>query len=321
MIYTVEDKMKVSILMVTYNHEKFIAKAINSILMQKTSFDYEIVIGEDCSTDSTRNILIDFEKKYRDKIKLLLNEKNLGMNRNVVQTLQACNGEYVAILEGDDYWTSPNKLQKQVDFLDSNSEFAICFHNVLIKYNDGSCEDRPYCSPLQKEISTVEDLLILGNFMPSCSKMYRRELLSKMPDWIFSLKMGDLPSDIYIAHKGMIGYLNEIMGVYVIHSSGAWSMMRNDKKEWYKADIECYEQLYVHLDDVYKKIVARQLNNKYLELSQEYADSGELAIAKCYAGRCLTVISMVSTKLLKVLLRLYIPSVYSLLRYVKRAAT
>jgi hypothetical protein len=150
--------------------------------------------------------------------------------------------------------------------------------------------------------------------------MYRSELLGKIPDWIFSLKMGDWPYDICIAHHGKIGYLNEIMGVYVIHPSGAWYMIRHDKKEWYKADIECYEKLHTHLGTIYKKIIARQLNDKYLALSEELADAGDLAMAKRYAVRCVTVISMVSTKLLKILLRLYIPSIYNLLRYVKRAA-
>ena len=106
--------MKVSIAMVTYNHEKFIAKALDSVLMQRTDFDYEIVIGEDCSSDNTRNIVIEYKRRYPDNIVLFLNEKNLGMYGNCSQVFQACQGEYIAVLEGDDYWTSPDKLQKQV---------------------------------------------------------------------------------------------------------------------------------------------------------------------------------------------------------------
>src|SRR3712207_1086613 len=102
--------MKVSVLMLAYNHEKFIAQALDSALMQQVNFDYEIVIGEDCSTDNTRDILIRYQKEYPHRIRLLLPEKNLGMHDNLIQTFKACRGDYIAFLEGDDYWTSPNKL-------------------------------------------------------------------------------------------------------------------------------------------------------------------------------------------------------------------
>jgi glycosyltransferase involved in cell wall biosynthesis len=108
--------MKVSVLMITYNHEKFIAQAIDSILMQQTDFEYEIVVGDDFSKDRTRAILDNYKKKHPSKIKLLFPDRNLGMHRNFIQTLNSCQGQYVALLEGDDYWTSPYKLQKQVDF-------------------------------------------------------------------------------------------------------------------------------------------------------------------------------------------------------------
>src|SRR4051794_3890726 len=120
--------MKVSVCMITYNHERFIEQAVASALTQATSFEYEIVIGEDCSTDRTRNILIELQRANPDKIRLLLPEHNLGAQRNFVQTLDMCRGQYIAYLEGDDYWTSSAKLQQQVDFLDQHADFAICFH-------------------------------------------------------------------------------------------------------------------------------------------------------------------------------------------------
>lgn len=96
--------------MITYNHEKFISQAIESVLMKKTNFDYELVIGEDCSTDRTRKICIDYRKEYPDKIKLLLRESSLGIHRNFVDTLKECTGEYIVLLEGDDYWTETYML-------------------------------------------------------------------------------------------------------------------------------------------------------------------------------------------------------------------
>ena len=104
--------MKLSVMMITYNHEKFIAQTLESVLAQKVNFDYEIVIGEDCSTDRTREILMDFYRRYPKRIVPLLRDKNIGAMRNMEATLAACKGNYLALLEGDDYWTCPEKLQR-----------------------------------------------------------------------------------------------------------------------------------------------------------------------------------------------------------------
>ena len=130
--------MKVSVHMITYNHEKFIAQAIESALMQQVDFDYEIVIGEDCSTDRTREIVVAYQQRHPDKIRLLLHEQNVGVSLNDIRVYRACRGEYVAWLEGDDYWTSPHKLQKQADFLDSHPACSACFHPVTVFFEDGS---------------------------------------------------------------------------------------------------------------------------------------------------------------------------------------
>ena len=112
------DRKKVSVLMITYNQESFIAQAIRSALMQITDFDYEIVIGDDYSTDRTRQIVADIACKHPARIKPVFQNVHVGANRNLVAALKACPGEYVAVLEGDDYWTTQNKIQLQVDFLD-----------------------------------------------------------------------------------------------------------------------------------------------------------------------------------------------------------
>ena len=122
--------MKVSVTIITYNHEKFIRKTLDSVLMQKVNFQYEIVIGEDCSTDNTKKILLEYQNKHPGKIRLLLAENNQGLVRNFMQTYRACKGEYIATLDGDDYWISSRKLQKQVDFLDRHGDFSMCFHPV-----------------------------------------------------------------------------------------------------------------------------------------------------------------------------------------------
>lgn len=133
----------VSVIMLAYNHEKYIAKAIESIIMQKVNFRYEIVIAEDCSTDNTRNIVLEYKNKYPDKIKLLLNSHNLGAAKNGYNAHENCLGKYTAILEGDDYWIDENKLQRQIDFLEQNDNYSAVYHNVkIIDQNDIERDNR-----------------------------------------------------------------------------------------------------------------------------------------------------------------------------------
>ena len=214
--------MKLSILMVTYNHEKFIARALNSVLMQEVNFEYEIILGEDCSVDNTRKIVLAFQNKYPDKIRLHLHDKNIGAYENFSACFKACKGDYIALLEGDDYWTSPYKLQKQVNFLDKNPDFAICFTRTEVFYEDR--KKWSYHSPGngQKEVSTIEDLLV-ENFMQTCSVMFRNGLIRDFPEWLSHLKLGDWPFHILNAQYGKIMYLPEIMSAYRIHAGSKWS--------------------------------------------------------------------------------------------------
>jgi glycosyltransferase involved in cell wall biosynthesis len=287
--------MKVSVAIITYNHEKFIAEALDGALMQRTGFDYEIVVGEDCSTDGTRNILIDYRERYPHKVRLLLNERNVGGQKNGVQTLRACQGEYVAYLEGDDYWTSPNKLQKQVDFLDNHPECPMCFHNASTIYQDGSSGPVLYRAH-QKEFSGVEDLL-LDNFVPTCSVMSRKDVCGKFPDWVRSLKMGDWPSHILAALHGDIGYLDETMAVYRVHQGGVWSTKGWEEHE--KAVIELYDALSAHLERRYARIINRILRHRFLVTSDKYEETGDLTAARACAVRSLKKHFLIRSELLK----------------------
>ncbi len=124
--------MKLSVCVVTYNHEKYLAEALDSILMQEVDFPIEIEIGEDRSTDKTLEICRAYEKEYPEIIRLHVNEKNLGYNWNFYRTMEQCRGEYVAVLDGDDLWTDPQKLKKQIDFLDNHPEYSMCFSKYYV---------------------------------------------------------------------------------------------------------------------------------------------------------------------------------------------
>src|SRR5438094_181413 len=219
--------MEVSVLVTTYNHEKYIAQAIESVLMQETNFEYEIIIGEDCSLDRTRSVVVDFQRQNPRKIRLLLPPENLGCgggNRVFAQAFELAQGQYVALLDGDDYWTSPKKLQKQIEFLGTHPECVLCFHNALRIYEDGSRAPFPQNFAGQKRIFTLEDIW-QSNFIAGCAAMFRRDALGQLPEWYYTMSYGDWPLYILCAQHGKIGYLDEILGVYRIHREGLWSRL------------------------------------------------------------------------------------------------
>jgi len=217
--------MKVSICMITYNQEQYIEQALGSALMQETDFDYEIVIGEDCSTDRTRAVLTAIQRQHPERIRLLLREHNLGIQFNFVQTLAACRGQYIACLEGDDFWTSPHKLQKQVDFLEAHPECAICFHRAQILYDQEPDQQAFVPAGQFAEISPIEVLFGHTNPIATCSVMFRNRLFTEFPDWYFGLQLGDWPLHILNARFGRIGYLPELLSAYRVHAGGKWSAL------------------------------------------------------------------------------------------------
>lgn len=310
--------MKASVSIITYNHEKFIGKALDSVLMQDVNFEYEIVIGEDCSTDNTRRILLEYRDQYPGKIRLLFPEKNQGLIRNFVQTYQSCKGDYIALLDGDDYWTSPNKLQIQVEFLDCHSDFSMCFHPVREFYdNDKSKPGFPYPRN-SKEISTLEDLLIY-NFIPTCGVMFRNNLFGNFPEWYYTLGMEDWPLHVLNAQYGKIGYIDRVMADYRNHSGSVWS----SKNEIYRTmeGIKFYKCIDYHLNYKYHYIINRELSKHYYNLATLYNENGENKIAREYSVRSLLMNpggkDIPIKNKLKQILKMYNPYLYDLLQKVK----
>ena len=298
--------------MLTYNHERFIGQAIESALRQETNFDYEIVIGEDCSTDSTREIVSGWQRKYPDRIRCLLPARNLGIHRNFLDTLRACTGQYVAVLEGDDFWTSPVKLQKQCDFLDTHPEYAICFHNVKMFWDGAEEESWSYSVPDQKETSTLDDLLLV-NFIPTCSVMVRNGLVTELPDWMGDLKMLDWPLFILNARHGYIGYLNESLGAYRLHADGIYSGL--DPIEQQLKKLQMYQAIRGRFGFQRDKLIKESIFQIYCELAVRYAQVNELERAKEYerlsfAEKPFAVLSQRA----KMLLRTRAPKLFSLAR-------
>ena len=275
--------MKVSVLTISYNIEKFVAQAIESALNQKLGYDYEIVIGEDCSTDRTREIAIDYQRKHTDKIRLILNEENMGMARNFANTFDMCKGQYIAILDGDDYWISPDKLKKQASFLDDHPECAICFHNVRIFYEDSDEKPHTMNPPIQRPFLTMEDLLSTGCFIYSCSAMIRREMFDGFPEWYFANGGrcdGDWAFYILVSQHGEIGYIDEVMAAYRIHKGGVWSGI--GQIDQIKGVIDFYKAMNANLNFEYNKIINTMLSKYYYKLASAEKKNGNLGKAMKY---------------------------------------
>jgi glycosyltransferase involved in cell wall biosynthesis len=252
----------VAIWMLTYNHKQYIAQAIEGALSQKTNFSYRIYLGEDCSTDGTREICQKYANDHPDKLELFLNSSN-DIKRNAKTIYDACfnsGAKYIAMCEGDDYWTDPDKLQTQVDFLEQNPDFASCFHNTVEEVENDPAKSFLYCSPSQPEICSTIDLLSQGNIVPTCSNVFRREHLPSLPKWVPSLGMGDWPLNVLLSKAGKIRYVNRVMGVHRIHGMGIWSKSSAIQKE--RAVLKAYEAFSRHLTltEAEKEIVNRKVS-------------------------------------------------------------
>ena len=217
--------------MVTYNHGPYIEQAIESVMMQQTDFDFKLYIGEDGSPDDTAAICKKLHAKYPDKIALFLNEKNTGAHPNGIKMYHVCfdsGAKYTALIEGDDYWTDPLKLQKQVGFLEANPDYSICFHNVDI-LKKGSIE-MSHLSLHVPETTTILDLA-KRNYIHTCSVIFRNHLFGDFPEYFATAPVGDYYLHLLNAKYGKIKYFDAIMGVYRLHGTSVWSSQQQHERE------------------------------------------------------------------------------------------
>ncbi|WKN45148.1 glycosyltransferase family 2 protein [Tunicatimonas pelagia] len=222
---------KVSVSIITYNHEKYIAQAIDSVLKQRVTFHYEIIIGDDCSSDGTRQILQAYQQKYPDVIQLVLHPhryQGVPGRLNNITNLYACRGQYVALLDGDDYWISEDKLQQQVDFLDKNHNYALAFHDAKITFDNNSREEYRFSNRLdylhQNGTFTQEDLLSKGWFIPTSSVMYRNSYFDEFPDWFWDVMSADTALHLLLSQHGNIYYACQVYSVYRQHNQSFISL-------------------------------------------------------------------------------------------------
>jgi len=275
-------KSKVSVSIITYNHEKYLRACLESIVTQKCDFDFEIVVGEDCSPDNTRAVLKEFQQKYPHVIKPIYQEKNVGHYQNFIDVIDQCQGEYIANIDGDDCML-PGKLQKQVDFLDEHSECAVVFHNL--RFIGALITTEAYNNSLDEKscIVDINDFVDKGlAHWGNASKMYRRS--SYPPEGTLSaLKcIGDQHLHLQNARTGKVAYLAEVLGLYRKHAEGLSQV--NKRKDQITCALHdlvlTYSNAYKY--GVKKEIVDNRLAFIYFDTACQYLQLNDYKKFKFY---------------------------------------
>jgi glycosyltransferase involved in cell wall biosynthesis len=228
---------KLSVGILTYNHEKYIAAAIDGILAQKVDFAYEINIVEDCSTDATREIIRKYKCEYPGVINLFLNERNIGVAESMLRLLSTLKGEYVSVFDGDDCWTSPEKVQMQVGFLDANPEYVGCGHEVAMTF-EGTDEQRALWGNFRRNSDqrqvfggshqdrvNIRDLACFRCHMHPSSTIYRNVFGGKIPYGFTRKNYGEWLLSMLFAEHGDLKYFENVMSLYRVHVGGVWSRL------------------------------------------------------------------------------------------------
>lgn len=245
---TSNKKITVSILCLAYNQEKYIRQALDSFIMQKTKFNFEVLIHDDASTDMTQKIIKEFQKLHPEIIKPIYqkhNQYSKGVRITAKYQLPRAQGRYIALCEGDDYWTDPNKLQVQVDYMEKNKNKALSFHSVRVFFENKQEKDTIY--PKEKTGFTTAELL-RRNFIQTNSVMYRRQSYNKLATNVLP---GDWYLHLYHAQFGEIGFIDRVMSAYRRHEKGIWwDSHKNRDGIWRKFGIN-HINLYLSLLDIY----------------------------------------------------------------------
>ena len=219
----------VSINCITYNQEAYIATALNSFLNQKTDFEFEILVHDDASTDNTVKILQEFKRKYPDKINIIFQKENQFQKKVKILSLneRRSKAKYIAVCEGDDYWISTDKLQKQVDYMESNPNCSMIFHDaILVDENQSLLGDFPGTYKRKEGVKKINEL----NFIPTASKLYRQKNIINIPEWFNTAPHGDFSNMLICSNYGYIYYLDEKMSAYRTNVSG--SLLFNELKKY-----------------------------------------------------------------------------------------
>jgi glycosyltransferase involved in cell wall biosynthesis len=258
---------KASVFVLTHDHVDWIGRALDSGLAQQAPFEYELLVADDFSADGTREKVLEYAARYPDRIRTFLPDRNLGVAGIWLQAARRCRGEYVAILEGDDYWTSPDKLAKQVGLLDRNPGWSTCFHRATLFFDDGSRPARPATPAFSKDVFDLDDI-IRSCFIPFLTVVFRRDVLATVPEWLFGYRWFDWLFHIWCAQRGAIGFLDEDMAAYRVHAGGNWSA--RSRATQLEEDLNVYRRLATEIPSR-RELIERCAENRRCQLAVESA--------------------------------------------------
>jgi glycosyltransferase involved in cell wall biosynthesis len=266
----------VTVVVTAYNQAPWIAQALDSAVRQDSSVAFEVVVGDDDSSDGTRAVAERFVAAHPSRVRLLPAGARIGMHANLQRGLRAARGEYIAMLNGDDYWVSPHKLKVQVEALDAHPGWSMCFHPVRI-VGENSEILTAVSGPAAKATFGTRDLL-RGNFVATCSAVFRRRLALDLPEWFADLPMGDWTLWLALSQHGPLGYLHSTMAAYRVRADGVWS--GKTEHDRLAAAIRFLMIADRHLDGRFAPTINRSLSFHYRLLGQELEKAGRCEEAR-----------------------------------------
>lgn len=295
----------------SYNHARFLPDAIESVLSQRADFDFEIIIGDDCSHDETLQIINRY-LALDGRIRVVRKAQNVGSMRNLIDTYAACSGEYVAFLDGDDFWTDANKLQAQADCLDGDSSIALCGHQWFVEHYPPGSGPRTVAGPKRKTLATLADFA-RGFHMTQSTLMVRRSCLPEIPGWLEAVRLEDIVIEFLCATQGAMACLMAPMCVYRHHGAGKHSQA--DTIGNLEAIALTWEAIRERIDRSCHKAVDRRLLGTYYRLADAYGASGRWEKSIAVMERAAQLAS-VNDKIRRALMRAF-PQLYNKLYRLK----
>lgn len=257
------EKILISVCVITFNHSRYISQALKGIISQKGDFTIEIIVGDDCSTDNTEELVKSFQVGIPENFVLRYNRRseNLGMRENFITTLKECSGKYIALCEGDDFWIDSMKLIKQVSFLENNKDFSACFHNAVVVNQDSVEIKKSFSSDLGNRIFTFDDVIDKW-VIPTCSLIFRNFIFnnSKHPFLLSKYFYSDRPLEAFLAKMGKIYCIDEHLACYRIHENGITNKGDNSKM-CFEGAIACKKMIEFFPES------SKQLNNQIVRWS------------------------------------------------------
>jgi glycosyltransferase involved in cell wall biosynthesis len=281
---TEREMPRVTVLIVTYNHEEYIGSAVESVLSQQTKFPFEVLIGEDASTDGTRSIVMRYAEQFPTRIRLLLSDRNIRSNEVVARGLRAARGRYVALLDGDDYWIDIGKLQRQADFLDANPDCTAVFDNARTSVGDRLSDERWTRPDTAARLGLAA--IMEGNPFATCTSMMRADCVRDVPDWYADFfPITDWPLYVLCAARGELAFFDDVSGVYRLHAGGEYSNQTASAKH------DATEQFYHRLASVAGPPVDQAARDgcsrHFFDWAKAHLDANELSLARACFRRSL----------------------------------